>query len=447
MAVRQVHSASVTALLSPDYSERCLWQAQAPPPATATSALPATTEVLVVGAGLCGLAAADSAARLGRQVVVLDKEPLGWGSSSRNGGMVIPELKAGPATIERKYGPLGRRLHAEVQEAYDFVAAMATGTDGLGGVDCDWRQTGQLYLAHSESHVTELGALAMELARAGEPVHFVNRAGLAEEIGSDAFAAGVVMERTAGVHPAKLHSGLALRAMGAGAEIHDRTAVVGFRRSGSRSAGAGASGFQVQTTRGPVAAEQVIVATNAAADHAVPWLQSRVLPVGSFMIATEVLDPAVAASVSPKGRMMVDTKNLLFYWRLTPDGRMAFGGRRSLDPVEVSEARDFLYDSMLLIHPQLAGAAVEYAWGGNVAMTLDRLPHAGLVDGAWFATGCNGSGVCVNTWLGHRLGQVAAGAAPPPSFAELPFRRIPMRGWRSAYLPMLSRWFTWQDRR
>jgi glycine/D-amino acid oxidase-like deaminating enzyme len=429
----------VTALLSHRYSERCLWQAQVDPPLAATTPLPTEADVVVMGAGLCGLAAADTAARLGRSVLVLDKEPLGWGSSSRNGGMVIPELKAGPATLERKYGPLGRRLHEEVDEAFDFVESMVCGRDGLGGIDCEWSRPGQLYLAHSERHVDELRALADELFAAGDPARFVDRGGLPAEIGSDAFRAGVVMERTGAVHPAKLHAGLATRAMAAGAQVHDRTAVTRLEP--------GQGGLRVHTTRGVVGAGQVIVATNAAADHAVAWLESRVLPVGSFVIATEVLDTELARSVSPTGRMMVDTKNLLFYWRLTPEGRMAFGGRRSLDPVEVGEARDFLYDSMVKIHPQLAGTAVEFAWGGNVAMTLDRLPHVGLVDGAWFATGCNGSGVGLNTWLGHRLGQVVAGAAGPPAFTELAFRPIPLRAWRSAYLPVVSRWFTWQDHR
>jgi glycine/D-amino acid oxidase-like deaminating enzyme len=127
---------------------------------------------------------------------------------------------------------------------------------------------------------------------------------------------------------------------------------------------------------------------------------------------------------------------------------MAFGGRRSLDPVDVPDARDFLYDAMVGVHPQLSGVAVEYAWGGNVAITLDRLPHIGRIDGAWYVTGCNGSGVAVNTWLGHRMGQVLGGVdVPMPGFAELDHRAIPLRSWRAAYLPVVSRWFSLSDRR
>ncbi|HEX6570351.1 MAG TPA: FAD-binding oxidoreductase, partial [Acidimicrobiales bacterium] len=145
-------------------------------------------------------------------------------------------------------------------------------------------------------------------------------------------------------------------------------------------------------------------------------------------------------------RMLVDTKNFLFYWRLTPDGRLLFGGRRSLAPSTVSQARDFLHASMLRVHPQLAGVAVDRAWGGEVAITLDRLPHAGRIDGGWYATGCNGSGVALNTWLGARIGQHLAGEAGVPSFAELPHRPIPLHGLRRAYLPLVGLWFRWQDR-
>jgi glycine/D-amino acid oxidase-like deaminating enzyme len=432
----------VPALLSNTYQERCLWQLQAADrfPEPAAGGLPNRVDVLVVGAGYCGLAAADALARAGRSVLVLDREPLGWGASSRNGGMVIPELKAGPAALERRHGSAGRRMYAEVGEAYDFVESVVTGADGRGGVDCSWSPAGQLYLAHSAAHVDDLRAMAREHGEVlGEPARFVDTEALRAEVGSDAFHAGVVFERTAGLHPARFHAGLARRAAASGAVVHDRTAVTALRRDGSAVA--------VSTTRGTVSARQAIVATNAYMDSAVPWLERRVLPVGSYIIATEVLDPALAASVSPTGRMMVDTKNFLFYWRLTPDGRVAFGGRRSLDPVDVAEARDHLYDSMLRIHPQLEGVAVEHAWGGVVALTLDRLPHVGLVDGAWYATGCNGSGVALNTWLGDRLAKVVLGEAPPPACAEIPHRAIPARAWRAAYLPLVSRWFSWRDSR
>jgi glycine/D-amino acid oxidase-like deaminating enzyme len=102
---------------------------------------------------------------------------------------------------------------------------------------------------------------------------------------------------------------------------------------------------------------------------------------------------------------------------------------------------------MLEIHPQLRDIAVEFAWGGSVAITLDRLPHVGRTDGAWYATGCNGSGVALNTWLGHRLGLSMLGEAAVPAFADIPHRPIPLRSWRNAYLPLVGRWFAFEDSR
>ena len=148
--------------------------------------------------------------------------------------------------------------------------------------------------------------------------------------------------------------------------------------------------------------------------------------------------------------MMVDTKNLLFYWRLSPDGRMLFGGRRSLAPTTVADARDFLYSSMVRIHPQLAGTAVECAWGGHVAMTFDRMPHFGRVPDraggrrAASPPGCNGSGVALNSWMGTRAADVLLGG-DPPALAEIGFPAVPLHRFRRAYLPVVGRWFTWQD--
>ena len=426
----------MAALLSDSYAERCLWQEQVTPPLPELAAPPRDADLVVIGAGLSGLAAAHTAASAGRSVVVLDKERLGWGASSRNGGMVIPELKAGPSTLVKKHGEQGRAMFDQVNEAFDYVEGLATGADGI---DCDYRRSGMLMLAHSPYQVSYVQHEAEDMQRNGQPAHFVRKEQLPAEVGSTAFAAGMVLERTGALHPARFHAGMARRALAAGAAIHDRTAATHI--AGSTGA------WQVLTTRGAVTAKDVFVATNAYADDVLPWLQRRVTPVSSYIIATQVLDPEVAASVSPTGRMMVDTKNFLFYWRLTPDGRVAFGGRRTLDPVDVSTARDFLYDSMVRIHPQLAGVPIDYAWGGSVAVTLDRMPHAGRHDGIWYATGCNGSGVATNTWLGHRIAQTLTGQAEPPAVASLRHAAIPAHRWSSSYLPLVSRWFSWQDSR
>jgi glycine/D-amino acid oxidase-like deaminating enzyme len=387
----------------------------------------------VIGAWYAGLSAARVLAAAGRSVTVLEKERLGWGAHARNGGMVIPELKSGPRTLRTRYGELGERMYREVNEAFDHVEALAA-TE----IDCDYARTGQLYLAHAARHVPHLRELAGEHAGEGEDVEFVDRDELAAEIGSMRFHGAVRYARTGSLHPARFHAGLARLARAAGARIHDRCAATTVEADGS--------GFRVGTERGPVRAKDVVVATNAYADGLLPELRRRVLPISSFIVTTEPLDAATLDEVSPRRRMFVDTKHLLYYWRTTPDGRVLFGGRRSLGPVSLGDARDHLVASMREIHPQLAGRAVTHQWSGYVAMTLDRMPHAGRLGGAWYASGCNGSGVATNTWLGHRIGQAILGDAPPPAVAELHHRPIPLHRLRRAWLPAVGTWFRWQDR-
>jgi len=407
------------ARLSASYREAVLWQEQVTRDPLPVRDVPASADVVVVGGGYCGLSAARSAAEAGASVVLLEKEELGTAASTRNGGMVIPELKASPAKLAKKYGP---QLYAEVDEAFDYLEALAP------ELDCDYARTGQLYLAHTPRHTAHMRELAAELP----DVTFFTREQVRERTGSSAFDSGAFFERVGGLHPAKYHAGLVRLAREAGAQLHDRTAAVSV-------------GPVLRTTRGDIRADHVILATNAYADEAMPDLARKVVPINSYIIATEPLSQELQDLIGPQ--MMLDTKNLLFYWRLTPDGRMAFGGRRSLDAGEVSAARDFLYDAMIRIHPQLEGVAVDYAWTGYVAMTLDRLPHVGTSNGAWYATGCNGTGVSFNSWLGRRLGQVVTGQVPPPAFAQLKHRAIPAKPLSSSYLPLVGKYFAWQDHR
>lgn len=427
---------------TPAPADAVLWQEQVSLPALPApkAGSDARIEVAVVGGGYAGLAAARTLASAGTAVTVFEKGAIGWGAHARNGGMAIPELKAGPATLQAKYGELGLRMHHEVNEAFDHLEALIADE----AIDCGYQRSGQLYLAHTPRLVPYLQKLAAEHAEGfGEPVRFVPRGELGAEIGSDAWFGGVVFDRTGGLQPAQLHAGLLRLALAAGAQVREHCAVVGLEDRGEHHGG---GRFLLQTERGPVCADHVIVTTNAYADGLLPELARRVLPIGSFIVATEPLSPEVAASVSPKGRMFVNTKNLLFYWRLSPDNRMVFGGRRSLQHATVTDAADYLTASMRQVHPQLADVAITHRWGGNVAVTLDRMPHVGQLRGAWYATGCNGSGVALNTWLGHRLGQVVLGEAPPPSFAELRHRPIPMHRLRKAYLPLVGQWFRYQDR-
>lgn len=427
--------------LAAGFEPAVLWHDTADAPlVTAGDPRPERVDVTVVGAGYCGLAAAIELARRGRSVAVVDRGPLGIGASTRNGGMVLPELKAGPATLAARYGELGERMHRAVEAAFDHVESLA-GPDGP--IDADYVRSGRLELAHGRRGAAGLRAYADEL-RAAEgyddgSVRYLEGAALGAEIGSDAFAAGLVVERSGGLHPAKFHAGLVAQARAVGATVHPSTEVTALEPgTGVRLAG----GHQLR-------ADDVLLALNAEGGTSTlsSALRRRVLPMGSFIIATEPLTPAQQASVLPTGRMAYDTINLLSYWRLDPDGRMVFGGRKSLAATTVAQAQDFLYERLVRFHPQLEGVRIERAWGGEVAITRDRLPHCGrLPDGTWYATGCNGSGVALNTGLGHAMAGAICGDDLPP-FAELPAPTVPLHRWRRAWLPVVSTGLRIQDRR
>jgi len=418
------------------FTESVLWHVDADAPSVAAGPLPALSDVVVVGGGYAGLAAAHRFAELGRSVVVVEAGPLSTGASTRSGGMVIPELKAGPGALRATYGELGTRMYAAVNDAFDWTERLIAEER----IDCSYKRTGQLFLAHNEVSRRSMREAAADHLAHGESVQYLEADGLRAEIGSSAYLAGMVIERTGGLQPARFHAGMLRRCIAVGVQLHERTRALAISDDGPGA-------HTVTTSRGAIRAHMVFVATNATADSLLPQLQRRVLPIGSFIIATEVLDPGLAHSISPRNRMLVDSKNLLFYWRLTPDGRLAFGGRKSLRTTTVTDAAHFLYDSMVRVHPQLSGTAIDFAWGGEVALTVDRLPHVGSFGRVAYATGCNGSGVALMPWLGMRMAEAMVGEAEAPPFIELRHRQVPLTRWRRLWTPIVGSWFRMQDRR
>jgi glycine/D-amino acid oxidase-like deaminating enzyme len=298
----------------------------------------------VVGAGYCGVTAGWQLAARGRDVVVFEAGPLGAGASTRNGGMLLPELKLGPRALTHRLGPLGGELADAAVDAFALVESLIESRP----IDCDYERTGALVVAHHAEQLRGLRQLAGEMeTELGLPARFLLRDELRRELGSDAFEGGVVLEHAGGVQPAKLYAGLLDAATDAGVAVHPYTRALAVRELPAGRAGVRAvDRFQVFTNRGPIDAADVFVATNAYTDDLIPALQRRVLPVGSFIIATEPLDESLVAELVPNRRMVFDTRHLLSYWRLSPDDRMVFGGRTSLAPTTIARARDVLWDEM-----------------------------------------------------------------------------------------------------
>lgn len=419
------------------FEPRPLWQAQLPPgPDRRGRPLPDAADLVVIGGGLAGCAAARRGAELGARVVLLEAESIGWGASSRNGGMCHPGFKWGPAELMARHGAiLGEAIYRESVDAFEWTAA----TIADEGIDADFVRSGHLELAYAPSHMAHLSTAVASLATVGEHAHTISAAELRSEIGTDAYHGALVVERSGGLHPAKYAAGLAAAAERAGASLHEGVRALHVRPQADGRA-------VVETTAGPILAREVFVATNGYTDGAAPELRRRVMPIGSYIIATDPLSEDLAHEISPKGRMFFDSKNFLYYWRITPDRRMLFGGRASFWPSSVEKTARILLRGMLRVHPQLAGIRVAYAWGGKVGFTFDRMPHVGRLGGITYASGCCGSGVAILPYLGHRAAGWILGGEPAPALASLRFPLVPApyegRPW---FLPAVGEWYRLAD--
>jgi glycine/D-amino acid oxidase-like deaminating enzyme len=427
-----------TGSLNPDFDRRSFWQATMPAlPDRSDRPLPRAADVVVIGGGYTGINAARELARRGVAVTLLEAHTLGYGASTRNGGIVHAGYKWGPRELIKRYGAdTGRALYRETLDGYETVKRLIS----TEAIDCDFREVGHLELAYAPSHVEELHHAQESLASMGTETTFVPRQEIRSEIGSDAYFGALVVPKSGLLHPGRYFSGLADAAASAGADLHEQ---VRARKIHRRAAGA----FEVETERGTIAARDVFVATNGYTDGVVPSLRRRIIPIGSYIIASEPLPEELAREISPKGRSFFDTKNFLYYWHVSADRRMVFGGRASFMPTSIDQTAAILHKGLLEVHPQLAGHRIDYAWGGNVGFTFDRMPHVGRTSqGVAYAMGCCGTGVALMTHLGTKVGEwLAGGEAPTLARLKFPLVPAPYEG-RPWFLPFAGEWFRLQDR-
>ncbi len=242
------------------------------------------------------------------------------------------------------------------------------------------------------------------------------------EVGTDHYPGAIVIEESGMLHPGRYMGAIAGAAVGAGVEVHVRTPAQGVAVAGPDRV--------VYTPRGTVRAGAVLIATNGYTDAAVPWLRDRIIPIGSYIIATEPMSEELARSVMPGGRTCFDTKNFLYYWHVNSERRLIFGGRASFRPTSIDDTAAILTKALAEVHPQAAGLRIDYAWGGNVGFTFDRMPHLGEHDGIHYAMGYCGSGVALGTAFGLRmaklLGRSTEVADEPLAFERTPFAGAPV---------------------
>jgi glycine/D-amino acid oxidase-like deaminating enzyme len=414
------------------------WWEAAPRPDLPVPTLPARAEVAVVGSGYAGLACALRLARGGRDVWVFDAEAAGWGASSRNQGQIGAIFKRSFKQLDDGYGRAKTlAIYREGQRGVAFVKELIRSE----GIECQLEENGRLVLAYTPEDYDDL---ARELEVLRREIDFsadmVSRAEQRREIGSDFYYGAQVRHADAAIHGGLFHQGLLDRAMAAGATIAPHTPVTAIRRE--------SKGFEIETPRGRVAADEVVIATNGYTGRATPALRRRLLPMGAYTIATEPLDPETVRRINPNRRVCSDTRKLLFGIRTAPaEPRLVMGGRASLIETDVRKTVPILRRTMTEVFPELEGVGISHAWTGFLAFTFRHLPSIGTWDGMHYALGCSGTGVAANTWLGDRVAARILGADDTATaFDDIPFDTRPFYTGYPWFLGPAVWWYRHKDR-
>ena len=374
--------------------------------------------------------------------MVFDRGKVGSGASSRNAGQVLTGFKLGPAELVAKYGEARAR---ELFEISDHAIAALEALVSEEGIDCDFELSGHLQAAAKPSHFDAFKDEQALLARVfHRDVTLVAEADQRTELGASGYHGLLVDESSRALNPAKYVHGLAAAARRAGAVIVEDTAVEQVTRSGRE--------WTLKTRTGEIRADDVLVATNGYTGTATPALQRRLIPIGSYIIATAPLAADVTARLLPKRRMVFDSRYFLHYFRLTPDNRLLFGGRAEFSGPTFESGRRaeaILRHAMASTFPELAGTTVDYAWSGHVAFTRDQMPHAGRMDDMFYAGGYCGHGIAMATYLGGLIARRMAGERDGQSFShplfDDHFPAVPLYYGRPWFLPFVGLYYRWLD--
>jgi glycine/D-amino acid oxidase-like deaminating enzyme len=424
--------------------EQNYWLTTVAMPTSPVSQLPEAVDVAVIGAGFTGLSAARTLAKAGASVAVLEAQTIGWGASSRNGGMVLTGLKLGVNQLISMYGrERTQRMYAASLASIDCVEQIVR----QEGIDCSFARCGHLEVACKQKHFEDYARQAEVVAKEFQhELRVVPRQELRGEIGSDVYYGGMVDKVSAGLNPAQYVAGLGQAAMRAGACIFEGTRVNTIEPQSRQ----GSSGWKVSTSRGSIWANHVFVGTSGYTTNATPTLQKKIIPIGSYIITTEVLPQSLARELSPRNRMIYDSKNYIYYYRLTPDRRMLFGGRAAFFPEtgdSIRRSAEILRKGMIDVYPQLRDVKIDYVWGGTLDFAFDIMPHAGEMNGIYYALGYAGHGVAMATWQGQKMAELIWGGKPDNPFVGIPFPGAPLglyngRPW---FLPFAGAWYKFLD--
>ena len=424
-------------MFTPDFRSEPYWWDRTPRPELAFGDLPPSADVAVVGSGYTGLNSAIVTARGGRSTLVLDSDDAGFGCSTRNGGQISTSIKPSLGELTKKYGS---------QTAFDILKEGQTALSWIGDfirneqMDCNFMVPGRFHAAHSSRAFARLVRQVTSQPPGLEvPYRIVERGDQQAEIGTDSYHGGIVFERHASLDPARYHKALLDLAVAAGAQVATHARVTSIEESGQ--------GFVLRTSRGEVRARDVVIATNGYTSGLTPWLRRRVIPIGSYVIATEPIDEGVMDRLMPTNRIVSDSRKVVYYYRPSPDRRrIVFGGRVSSSETNTKRSAIRLKRDLDRLFPDLRDTRISHSWMGYVAYTFDSLANAGKRNGMHYAMGYCGSGVSVASYLGMRVGQQVLGLKDGrTAFDGIPMTTRPLYLGRPWFLPVSVAWFRFVD--
>lgn len=415
------------------------WWEAAPPRDTEQQKIDENCDVAVIGGGYAGLCAALHLARAGRKVQLFEREKMGFGASSRNGGFTSGNIRPDNAALVRKFGAQrAAQIAAEGHEARHFMIDFLAKEK----IDADFKLTGRFYGAMTNAEYDAMARSAEALQRdTGIESYAVPLNEVHRHIETDLYAGGSVRMDIGGLHPAKFQAELVRLCLAEGVVIHSECRVEHVEQ--------GTDKHKVTTDRGQTLARNVLVCTNGYTDHSDRWLRQRLVPLRSRIIATEELGEERVRQLVPGLKMLTDTRAMTYYFRPSPDGRrILFGGRdvsSHRDPVQATRQN---YTEMCRVFPQLEGVSVSHSWFGYVAMNRDMVPRIFQKGAIHYATGFCGSGVVWAPWLGLKVAQKILGQAENQSgFDFRPPGLVPTWRGKAWFMPLVFADLARKDRK
>ena len=359
-----------------------------------------TADICVVGAGITGLSAALNLAERGYKVAVLEANLIGWGASGRSGGQMIFGFGCDMSVIEKSAGKIAAKAMWNMSvEAIDILRQRVDQHQ----IQCDLQQ-GHLHAAIKPRQMRELeewqGSLEQQYDYAS--LSLWSKQQVQSKMASERYIGGLYDANSGHIHPLNYTLGLAKAALDAGVSIYTASAVTKVTRKSKANI--------CHTMQGQVTAEQVLFCGNAYMGKLVPEISSKIMPVGTYIGATEPLGKARAQALINNNMAVADINFVLDYFRMSADYRMLFGGRVSYSTLAPPNLANSMRQRMLGVFPQLADVNMAYSWGGNVAITMNRGPHFGrLGKDLYFAQGFSGHGIAATGLAGKLLAEAVAG--------------------------------------